>query len=112
MDIKAFLWDWRYVVIALIALVIFAIFEWGKVKEMALQGALMAKKMAKDAILNSGQEQEDWAVCKMYPLLPAAARVVISEAAFRKIIRYLYGKAKDYLDNGNLDGSYVDPTVE
>ena len=58
MDIKVFLWDWRWVIVLILALIIFAIFEWGKVKEMAISGALMAKKLAKDAILNSGQEQE------------------------------------------------------
>lgn len=107
MDLKVFLWEWRWVIVLILALIIFAIFEWGKVKEMAISGALMAKKLAKDAILNSGQEQEDWAVMRFYPLLPLPARVVISEAVFRKIVKHLYGKAKDYLDDGELNNSVL-----
>lgn len=103
--IKAFLWDWRFAIVIILALLIFALFEWGKVKEFALSGALMAKKLAKDWVLNSGQEQEDWVVMRIYPCLPAPARVFISEAAFRKLIRYLYGKAKDFLDDGELNNS-------
>jgi len=102
---KDFIVEWRYVIAVVIALVIFAVFEWGKVKEAVLKGALMAKKLAKDAVLNSGQEQEDWVVMKVYPLIPAVARVVISEAAFRKLVRWLYGKAKDLLDDGVINGS-------
>jgi len=107
---KDFLWDWRYAIIAVIALIIFAIFEWGKVKEVILKGCLMAKKLAKDAVLNSGQEQEDWVVTKVFALLPLPARLVISEDLFRKIIRWLYGKAKDYLDDGLINGSITGGT--
>jgi hypothetical protein len=102
---KNFLWDWRFVIVFLVLLIVYSIFEWGKVKEIILQGCLAAKKMAKDAILNSGQAQEDWVVLKIYPLIPAAARVLISEATFRKIVRWLYGKAKDLIDDGLINGS-------
>lgn len=104
---KEFIWDWRYVFAVILALLVFAVFEWGKVKELVLSGALMAKKLAKDHILNSGQEQEDWVVRRIYPCLPTPVRVFISEAAFRKLVRYLYGKAKDYLDDGKLNGSII-----
>lgn len=102
---KDFLWDWRYIIALILIIIVYTIFEWGKVKEIILKGCLMAKKLAKDAILNSGQEQEDWVVMRVWPCLPVPVRVVLSEAAFRKIIRWLYGKAKDYLDDGKINGS-------
>jgi hypothetical protein len=102
---KEFLWDWRYILVVLVAIIIYCIFEWGKVKEAILKGCLMAKKLAKDAILNSGQEQEDWVVKRIYPCLPAPIRVVISEESFRKLIRWIYGKAKDLLDDGTINNS-------
>lgn len=107
-NIKDLLWDWRFIIAAILALFVFALFEWGKVKEMVLSGALMAKKLAKDFILNSGQEQEDWVVNKIYPIIPLPARVFISEATFRKLVRYLYGKAKDYLDDGEMNNSNIE----
>jgi len=102
---KEFLWDWRFVIAIIVALIVFCIFEWGKVKEVILKGCLMAKKLAKDAILNSGQEQEDWVVMRIWPCLPAPVKVVISEATFRKLVRWMYGKAKDLLDDGQFNGS-------
>lgn len=92
MDWKLILWDWRWVIVIIL-------------KEMAISGALMAKKLAKEAVLNSGQEQEDWVVNRIYPLLPVPVRVVISETTFRKIVKYFYDKAKDYLDDGELNNS-------
>ena len=102
---KEFLWDWRFIIAIVIALAIYSIFEWGKVKEWVLQGIAMAKKLAKDAVLSSGQEQEDWVVMRVWPCLPAPVRLVLSEALFRKLIRYMYGKAKDLLDDGEINGS-------
>lgn len=107
-NIKELIWDWRFFIVAILALIVFALFEWSKVKEMVLSGALMAKKLAKDFILNSGQEQEDWVVNKIYPAIPLPARVFVSEATFRKLVRYLYGKAKDYLDDGEMNNSNIE----
>lgn len=102
---KEFLWDWRFLIVVLLVIAVYAVFEWGKFKEGILSAMLMAKKKAKEMILNSGQEQEDWVVMKIYPCLPSVVKVVLSEEAFRKLIRYLYGKAKDYLDDGVMNGS-------
>lgn len=105
MDIKAIIWDWRFVIIVLLVITVYAVFEWGKFKEGILSAMLMAKKKAKEMILNSGQEQEDWVVMKIYPCLPSVVKVVLSEVLFRKLIRCLYGKAKDYLDDGAMNNS-------
>jgi hypothetical protein len=105
MDWKAILWDWRFIIILILGAILFALFEWSSAKEIILKGCLMAKKLAKDAVLSSGQAQEDWVVFRIYPCLPAPMRVFVSEATFRKIVRWLYGKAKDYLDDGELNGS-------
>lgn len=105
MDWKQVLWDWRFVILIVVVLIIYSIAEWGKVKEKILSGALMAKKLAKDAVLNSGQAQEDWVVTRVWPCLPAPVRIFLSEEMFRKLIRWMYGKAKDYLDDGEMNGS-------
>lgn len=111
MEFLDILWNWRFIILIIVAAVIFALFEWEKFKGFVLSVMLMAKKLAKEAVLNTGQEQEDWVVLKIYPCLPAAIKVFLSEDAFRKIIRWLYGKAKDYLDDGELNGSNDKPEV-
>lgn len=110
MNIEQFFWDWRYAILAVLALIIYSIFEWSRVKEIIQSGMLAAKKQAKDLILNSGQEQEDWVVCKVFALLPLPVRVVMSKETFRKLIRWLYGKAKDLIDDGVINNSITGGT--
>lgn len=48
---------------------------------------------------------EDWVVKKALQFLPLSLRLLLSEDDIRKIVRLLFHKAKDYLDNGKLDNS-------
>ena len=84
---------------------IFIIFQYEKVKNMAYQAIINAKRLAKEGVLNSGKEQEDFAVLRFYPYLPGKIKFFISENTFRKIIRWLYKQATDYLDDGKFNNS-------
>lgn len=42
---------------------------------------------------------------KAYQFLPRSITIFISEEVMRKIVHYLYVKAKDKLDDGQLNGS-------
>lgn len=106
---KEVLWDFRYWIVILLAALVYALFNWQKVKAMAYKGMLQAKTLAKDLVLNSGQEQEDWVVETIWPLLPAPIRLFISKTVFREIVKKLYKTAKDFLDDGQLNGS-IPPT--
>jgi hypothetical protein len=66
---------------------------------------LQAKRLAKDAVLKSGQEQVEWVVNKARLFLPKSVMLFISEERLRKIIDYLYHKSKDYLDDGKINDS-------
>lgn len=99
------MWDIRYILIILAGVAFFAFFEWEKTKEITNQLMLVAKSLAKDAVLSSGQEQEDWVVQRGYALLPLPVRLVITEEVFRKIVRFLYHKAMDLVDDGKINGS-------
>lgn len=102
---KDWIWDFRFVIVILLAALVYCIFNWQKVKTLAYKGMLQAKTLAKEAVLKSGQEQEDWVVETIWPLLPAPIRLFISKTVFREIIKKLYRTAKDYLDDGQLNGS-------
>jgi hypothetical protein len=103
--IVSIIWDWRFVLIIVLGIVIYAILDWKnfKIKLNALM--LVAKSLAKDKILNSGQEQEDFVVEKLYAIMPAKLKVFISQELLRKIVKKAYATAKDLLDDGKLNGS-------
>ena len=109
---KELLWDWRFVIAVVLGLTLWVVFNWERAKVIAYNGMLRAKSLAKDKILNSGQEQEDWVVINIYPCLPSAFRLFVNEEAFRRFVRWLYGIGKDWLDDGVLNGSNKPPAIE
>lgn len=105
MDLKVFLWEWRFVLALVVAVVLYAVLEWEKFKALAFSAMLQAKRLAKQAVLNSGQEQEDWAVRQILNYLPLRIKVFITEDMVRKAVKFLYHKAKDKLDDGQFNNS-------
>ena len=100
------LWEWRFVIlIAIFAVSFLVLLGWQKTKVLLYQLMLQAKRMAKDAILKSGQQQEEWVVKRALQLLPLSLRVFLSEDTIRKIVKWLYMKAKDYADDGVINNS-------
>jgi hypothetical protein len=79
----------------------------GKSKTRDILNALIiqAKRLAKDTILSSGQEQENWVVTQAMKYLPVYITVFLGEEKIRKIVRLLYNKARDYADDGIINGS-------
>jgi hypothetical protein len=101
----SFMWDARFIIAVLVAFAGFAILEREKANSILYALMLQAKRMAKDEILKSGQEQEDWVVRKALIFLPATVRIFLSEEAIRVIVKFLFNKAKDFLDDGEFNGT-------
>lgn len=99
------LFEYRFIIAFLLCFVIFALFEWEKTKGIISNLMLTAKSMAKDAILESGEEQEQWVLERAYMYLPGWITMFIPKEVMRKLIKYLYHMAKDYLDDGKINNS-------
>lgn len=104
--IKNYAFEYRFVIAVVVCFVLFYLFEREKGYSLLYNLMLQAKRMAKDAILKSGQEQEDWVVEKALYLLPTSWKVFVSETQTRKIVKWLFHKGKDLLDDGKLNGSW------
>ena len=104
-NILNFIIEYRFILLVVLGVFIFAIAEWGKFKKLAYSAILNAKRLAKDMVLKSGKQQEDWVVGKMYQYLPKKITRFISEKNMRRAVHYLYHQLKDYMDNGRLDNS-------
>lgn len=105
MNWKNLIFEWRYVLTFFIAFAIYVLFEWQRAKTTLYALMLQAKRYAKDAVLKSGKEQEEWVVKKAFQFLPLSLRLFLSEDTIRKIVKWLFGKLKDYIDDGKLNGS-------
>ncbi|MBK5243053.1 hypothetical protein [Clostridium sp.] len=101
------LFEFRFIIIVVLAVILYAALEWQKFKSQAYVLMLQAKSMAKDAILKSGAQQEEWVIRKAYQFIPRRFTIFLSEQRMIKIVHYLYVKAKDYVDDGEINKSIV-----
>jgi len=101
------LFEYRFIILVVLAVVLFSILEWQKFKTVIYALMLQAKILAKDLVLKSGEKQETWVVNHAYQLLPKKITIFINETRMRKIVHYLYVKAKDLVDDGKLNNSII-----
>ena len=109
---KVLIWEYRYVILLVVGAAIYTILEWSNVKGKILNAIVAAKDLAKDKVLHGGQAQEDWVVSRVYVIIPARVKLFLSEELLRKIIRYLYQKSMDLLDDGKVNNSYTETQDE
>jgi uncharacterized protein involved in exopolysaccharide biosynthesis len=109
MDIKSLLlmiWEWRFIIVLVVAGVLYCCFEWEKAKKMIYAGIAQAKRYAKDQVLKNGAQQEEYVVKLMLEKLPLSLRLFMGEELIRNIVQRLYSKLGDYMDDGVLNESY------
>ncbi|GAA0181433.1 hypothetical protein SH2C18_39670 [Clostridium sediminicola] len=104
-DLLTFLWEYKFIIVILVSIILFAFLEWEKFKSIVYVLMLQAKRLAKDAVLSSGKEQEEWVVKKLYTLLPKTITRNISDKLMHKIVHIFYIKAMDYIDDGEFNNS-------
>ncbi len=105
-DLFNFVWECRFIIVLLINILIYAFLEWEKFKREAYKYMLAAKKLAKDAILNSGEEQQEWVIEKILKVSPKGITIFLGEERLKSIIKGLYDNMKDLLDDGELNESF------
>lgn len=96
------LWEYRYIIIAAIIAVYYLV-EWQRSKTILYALMLQAKKMAKDLILKTGKEEEDWVIKKAMIFLPATVKIFLNENIVRAIVHELYHALKSYSDDVKTD---------
>ncbi len=99
------IWEYRFVILVVLAVMFYAALEWQKFKSTCYSIMLQAKSMAKDAILKSGCQQEEWVIKKAYQFLPKKITIFLNEERMRKLVHYLYIKCKDFVDDGEMNNS-------
>jgi uncharacterized protein (UPF0333 family) len=99
------LFEYRFVILGVLAIIFYALLEWQKTKGILYALILKAKSMAKDWVLKSGEKQEEWVVVNAYRFLPKKITVFINKERMRRLVHYLYHKAKDLIDDGELNNS-------
>lgn len=105
-QVLSVLWEWRFVIVSILAGVFYLLKDWNKAKSDLYNAMLQAKRKAKDGILKSGQEQEEWVVNFALEKLPTRWVAALGRENTRKLIKWLYQKGMDILDDGKIDNSF------
>jgi hypothetical protein len=103
-----FLWEWRFVLIGLVGVIVYFIFNPADLKVRILQAILNAKQLAKQGVLTGGLQQEQWVIDNIYLFLNrrwAKYISLIGEDKLREMIKYLYKTSIDFIDDGKLNKS-------
>ena len=90
-------------IVLIIAVVSSGLYEWNKTKAILYGLMLQAKRLAIELVLNTGKEQEEWVLERAYEYLPKWISFMIPREMMRSLIAYLYGTAKDYLKDIELE---------
>lgn len=106
MKILNIIWEFRFVLLLVIAAVFYCALQWEKAKVMIYAGIAQAKRYAKDQVLKNGRQQEEYVVRLVLQRLPLSLRLFLGEDTLRRIVRWLYSKLLDYMDDGVLNESY------
>jgi len=104
--VLTFIWDFRFFIILALLIVFKAVTDWQGFKADLYKYMLVAKKQAKDGILTSGQQQEEWVVKFALQNLPPTWEKFIGEDRVRKWVQALYRKGIDLIDDGKINDSY------
>jgi hypothetical protein len=99
------IWEYRFVILVILAVILYVALEWQKFKTKAYALMLQAKRLAKDEVLKSGSQQEEWVIKKAYQYLPRKLTIFLNEQRMRKIVHYLYVRAKDCVGDGEINNS-------
>jgi hypothetical protein len=105
-NLLSILWEWRFVIILVVAVGLYCFLQWEKAKRIIYAGIAQAKRYAKDQVLKNGAQQEEYVVKLMLQRLPLSFRLLFSEDQIRKTVKWLYNKLGDYIDDGVLNESY------
>lgn len=97
--------DVQYLIAGVIIVVVVGLLEWNNTKVVAYNLMLRAKDLAKDKILSGGKEQEDWVVAKLKEVLPKRLTLFLGDEVLRTLVKFLYNKGLDYLDDGKFNNS-------
>lgn len=103
--ITNFIWEWRWLIVAILIIGIYCVAEWNNVKVKSYKVMLQAKDLAKDQILHGGEAQMEWAVSHIMKLMPMRLKLLLGESEVRVILEFLYRQAIDYLDDGEMNHS-------
>ncbi|HUV84227.1 MAG TPA: hypothetical protein VMV86_00875 [Methanosarcinales archaeon] len=100
------LWEWRFIILLAVSGILFCLFEWERAKTFIYAGIAQAKRYAKDQVLKNGKQQEEYVVKLALQYLPLSLRIFLSEKGIRILVRYLYSKLGDYIDDGIINETY------
>lgn len=98
-------WGLRFEITVIVGVILFALFEWEKTKQIIYGLMVQSKRLAEKRVLESGKAEQVWVTDMAMKLLPRWITVFITREQMSKLVRWLYLKAKDYLDDGKFNNS-------
>lgn len=99
-----FLFQWRYVILSLLGIIGFAIYDFQAFKTQLRNLIFIIEGESRKFVLNNLQK-ENWVVTKIEILFPKTFHL-LGEKNVRLLVAWIIKKAKSALENNKIDKSF------
>lgn len=96
MELLQGLSSWWGLLVAVLFLVGYAIYDWRKAKKLIASMIFHAEERARELVLENGKEKFNWVKENTYPMLPKWIRFLLTEDMYKALIQKVFDELKEW----------------
>ena len=97
--------SWWGLLVAIILLVAYAIYDWGRARKIIASMIFHAEERARELVLENGEEKFNWVKDNTYTHLPRWMKFLLSEEMYQTLIQKVFDELKEWATTRPLPGT-------
>mgnify|MGYP001302758394 FL=1 len=95
-EVLQFIGSWWGLVVAVILLVGYAIYDWGRARKLIASMIFHAEERARELMLENGEAKFNWVKENTYPMLPKWVKFLLTEDMYKALIQKVFDELKEW----------------
>ena len=95
-EVLQFIGSWWGLLIAVLFLVGYAIYDWGKTRKLIASMIFHAEERARELMLENGEAKFNWVKENTYPMLPKWIKFLLTEDMYKALIQKVFDELKEW----------------
>lgn len=88
--------SWWGLVVAVVLLVGYAIYDWKKARKLIASMIFHAEERARELVLENGEAKFNWVKENTYPMLPKWIKFLLTEDMYKALIQKVFDELKEW----------------
>lgn len=101
-EVLQFIGSWWGLLIVVLFLVGYAIYDWGKARKLIASMIFLAEERARELVLENGEAKFNWVKENAYPMLPKWIRFLLTEDMYEALIQKVFDELKEWATTRGL----------